>query len=267
MKYKKYYILGSIIFLTLIAVTLLIKYIPLEHNTNNDAEKDKVVATIFPYYLMLKELKVSANVVINPYTNPHTYTPSIQDYQKIENAEYVVVDGYLDEELLKSIPSFKKIDPTPYRHGWLRFDALYNLSKILKEKGINNKIPDEIYKLDKTYKNKFKNITAVVLHKGLEDALSYYGIKVIKALTSHDDEMLSINDIQYLKTTDACLIIVTSLAQKNMLEQAGITDKVVYINVMGRALLKCYYSESYLATMKQNLKAIEDAAKKCYNND
>ncbi len=246
-----------IIILTLILVIGFGLYV-LKHFSTTD--KKEVTATFYPYYLMLKELGVNGSVVIDPYANPHTYTPKVSDYAKLENAKYVIVDGYIDSELIKNVAKEKILDPTPYRHGWFRLDTIFVLEQMLKERGINANIPKELEELNQEYKSKFDNITAVTLHKGLEDALAYYGIKVIRALVAHDEDVLSINDINYLKNTNACLIIATSPAQVDMLKKYGMDDKVVYIHLMGR---KYEENESYLEIMKKNLKAIENASKRC----
>lgn len=252
------------IYLAIFGSILFIFILLLVAPTNFNRSTHSITVTVYPYYLMLQELGVHSNIIIDAYSNPHTYTPKVSDYVKLEQAEYVVVDGFIDAELIKQIDKSKIIDPTPYRHGWFRLDTLINLATILKEKGINVTIPQEIKKLNKQYKGKFKNLTAVTLHEGLEDALSYYGIRVVRALVAHDDDILSINDLTYLKNTDVCLIIATSPAQVDMLKAYGIKEKVVYLNLMGR---KYEDNESYLAIIKRNLKAIDDAAKRCSGGD
>ncbi len=249
----------SLILITVMILFLITGFGLLVLN-NSSSEKKEVTATFYPYYLILKELGINSSVVIDPYANPHTYTPKVSDYAKLKNAKYVVVDGYIDSELIKNIEKEKIIDPTPYRHGWFRLDAVFALEKMLRERGINLSVPKELYELNQKYKGRFNNVTAVTLHKGLEDALAYYGIKVVRALVAHDEDVLSVNDINYLKNTDACLIIATSPAQVDMLKNYGIDDKLVYIHLMGR---KYEENESYLKIMKRNLKAIEDASERC----
>ncbi|AEH51589.1 metal ABC transporter substrate-binding protein [Pseudothermotoga thermarum] len=64
-----------------------------------------LVATINPYYLLLKDLVASTNcgihLLIKPTSNPHTFSPTISDVKKLSAADFVLANGLDLEPYLK----------------------------------------------------------------------------------------------------------------------------------------------------------------------
>ncbi|HOK84074.1 MAG TPA: metal ABC transporter substrate-binding protein, partial [Pseudothermotoga sp.] len=56
-----------------------------------------VVATINPYYLILKDLLAGSNselsLLVKPSTNPHTFSPTISDVKKLTSADIIFANG------------------------------------------------------------------------------------------------------------------------------------------------------------------------------
>lgn len=61
----------------------------------------KIVATINPYYLILKEIagqEAQVDLLIGPGQNPHIFSPKISDIRKLNDADLVIANG-LDLEV------------------------------------------------------------------------------------------------------------------------------------------------------------------------
>jgi len=65
-----------------------------------------VVATINPYYLILKDLLAGSNselsLLVKPSTNPHTFSPTISDVKRLTSADIIFANGLELEPYLKS---------------------------------------------------------------------------------------------------------------------------------------------------------------------
>ncbi|MFA7428272.1 metal ABC transporter substrate-binding protein [Mesotoga sp.] len=64
----------------------------------------KIVATINPYYLILKEItgqEAQVDLLIGPGQNPHIFSPKISDIRKLNDADLVIANGLDLEVFLK----------------------------------------------------------------------------------------------------------------------------------------------------------------------
>ncbi|AMW32854.1 metal ABC transporter substrate-binding protein [Fervidobacterium islandicum] len=65
-----------------------------------------IVATINPYYLIVKEIvgdKADVNLLIKPGSNPHVFNPTVSDVKTLSKADLIVANGLgLDNSYLKN---------------------------------------------------------------------------------------------------------------------------------------------------------------------
>ncbi len=116
--------------------------------------KPKVVATIYPLYLLLKDIgkdKVESFYLIGPYVSPHGYELTPQAFLKLKKSDGIVAVGCGLEDWLKKAISSKKvfylcngvklIDKNP--HIWLSprivANKLLDLAHFLSELDPQNK--------------------------------------------------------------------------------------------------------------------------------
>ena len=66
----------------------------------------EVIATINPYYLILKEIasdKINLTLLIKPGSDPHSFSPKVSDVKKLAKADLIIANGLgLDDAYLKN---------------------------------------------------------------------------------------------------------------------------------------------------------------------
>ncbi|WP_041082539.1 metal ABC transporter substrate-binding protein [Thermotoga profunda] len=66
----------------------------------------EVIATINPYYLILKEIandKINLTLLIKPGSDPHSFSPTVSDMKKLAKADLIIANGLgLDDAYLKN---------------------------------------------------------------------------------------------------------------------------------------------------------------------
>jgi len=71
----------------------------------------KVMATINPYYLVLKEIagdRAEVSLLIGPGQNPHIYSPTISDVRRMNEADLIIANGLDLESFMSS--AFKDLE-------------------------------------------------------------------------------------------------------------------------------------------------------------
>ncbi|WP_448374682.1 metal ABC transporter substrate-binding protein [Fervidobacterium sp.] len=121
-----------------------------------------VVATLNPYYLIVKEMvpsNVNVNLLIKPGSDPHTFNPTVSDVKVLSKADLIIANGLeLDNSYLKKYKNVLYVGekiPVKYLsesddhdegmynpHVWLSIDFLVTY--------IIPSIRDELIRLDKT---------------------------------------------------------------------------------------------------------------------
>uniref|UniRef100_A0A7C5VKY5 Zinc ABC transporter substrate-binding protein n=1 Tax=Fervidobacterium thailandense TaxID=1008305 RepID=A0A7C5VKY5_9BACT len=92
---------NALLFLLVLLLNLFLLFL----NTNTFATK-KVVCTLNPYFLIVKEIsagKLDVGLLIKPGANPHTFSPTVSDAKMLSNADLIVANGLgLDNAYLKN---------------------------------------------------------------------------------------------------------------------------------------------------------------------
>jgi len=92
----------------LIAIVIIIFFISLIlfPKKQEEAEEIKVIATLFPYYDMAKEIggeKISVSLLLPPGAEVHSFEPKTSDFIKINNADIFIYTGDFMEPWAKRI--------------------------------------------------------------------------------------------------------------------------------------------------------------------
>lgn len=79
--------------------------------TSADKGRMKIVATIYPYYLITKEIvgrNQDVSVLLPPQASPHTYSPSPANIKELNNADLIISNGlFLEANLTNVLNSVK----------------------------------------------------------------------------------------------------------------------------------------------------------------
>ncbi|MBR2744366.1 MAG: zinc ABC transporter substrate-binding protein [Clostridia bacterium] len=106
----------SFIIVTVLFLSTCLFFVSIKSNNENNSDKIKIVATLFPQYDFAKQIggdKVEVSLLLTPGTETHTYEPTPQDIIRINNSDLFVYTGkYMEpwsERIAMSIDSNTKI--------------------------------------------------------------------------------------------------------------------------------------------------------------
>ncbi len=232
----------------------------------------KVIASIFPIYLITKLFYSNVDYLVPPNVDIHTYEPTLKDITKLINADYFVGAGYIINPWEKKIISLstakyidlskgvnliyvgKNIDP----HYWNSpKEVIYIYEKILKNYFKNNKSFQTLKKLDETYERTFKTCrikTFIATHPAWRYLARDYNLTQISL--SLGEKYLSPQDL--FKIEDA----IKKYHIKGIVSIKGYSSKLINY-LKNKYNLKVYYlnpcifgnsSSNYIIIMLNNLK-------------
>ncbi len=232
-----------------------------------------VVTTINPYYLILKEIagdKFNIQLLIKPGSNPHTFSPSINDVKVLSNASLIFANGLgLDNSYLKNyknvvylgefIPKDKLLEGSEelgtdthdnhevgYNpHVWLSPDFLidYIIPKIVQELSkIDSK--NKIY-----YENNAKRVT---------DSLKTVSKNLDKLLDNQEGSVVILEHPSFIYLFNKYGIKVLSVEEGHGKEPSASHIKEIIKKAKSKKLLGIFvgpqFSESVIKTIANELK-------------
>ena len=239
----------------------------------------KVVASIFPIYLITKLFYPKVDYLVPPNVNIHIYEPTLKDISKLPKIDYFVGAGYIVNPWEKRITAFsnakyidlskgvkliyvgKDIDP----HYWNSpKQVVYIYEKILKDYFKNDTAFQNLKNLDKTYEKTFKTCkikTFITTHPAWRYLARDYNLTQIS---------LSLGE-NYLLPQDLFKIenAIRKYHIEGIISIKGFSSKLIEY-LKNKYNLKIYYlnpcifgnsSSDYIIIMSNNLKIFKKVLK------
>ncbi len=177
---------------------------------NNTQKNTKIITTIYPYYLIVKEItgdSVKVENLLPPAASPHTYSPKPSDLMKFENAGLIIVNGYhLESHLNDKLRGYDSaffisdsmkniLGDNVNPHIWLDPVLLKKIVPYIKEEIIkldpkkkdyyeNNtrQLLEELSKINSKIQEQSKDIqnkNVIMYHKGFDYLLKRYKVNIL----------------------------------------------------------------------------------------